>query len=62
MIVKDEKEAVTDVLDLNENPSAKIVIPQKVRTNDNFDLSYAEALRRNLTIKAGQNIGNSRRI
>jgi hypothetical protein len=52
MIVEDEKEAVTDVLDLNENPSAAIVIPPKVRTNDKPDPSYAEALRRNLAIKA----------
>jgi hypothetical protein len=52
MIVEDEKEAVTDVLDLNDNPSATIVIPPEVRTNDNPDPSYAEALRRNLAIKA----------
>jgi hypothetical protein len=52
MIVEDEKEVVTDVFDLNENPSATIVIPPEVRTNDNPDPSYAEALRRNLAIKA----------
>jgi hypothetical protein len=52
MIVEDEKEAVTYVLDLNENPSATIVIPPEVRANDNPDPSYAKALRRNLAIKA----------
>jgi hypothetical protein len=52
MIVEDEKEAVIDVLDLNDNPSAMIVMPPEVRTNDNPDPSYAEALRRNLAIKA----------
>jgi hypothetical protein len=52
IIVEDEKEAVTDVLDLKDNPSAAIVIPPEVRTNDNPDPSYAEALRRNLAIKA----------
>jgi hypothetical protein len=52
MIVEDEKEADTDVLDSNDNPSATIAIPPEVRTNDNRDPSYAEALRRNLAIKA----------
>jgi hypothetical protein len=52
MIVEDEKEAVTDVLDLNENPSVTIVIPPEARTNDNPCPSYAKALRRNLAIKA----------
>jgi hypothetical protein len=52
MIVEDEKEAVTNVLDLNENPSVMIVIPPEVHTNDNPNPSYAEALRRNLAIKA----------
>jgi hypothetical protein len=54
MIVEDEKEAGTNVSDLNENPSAKIVIPPKVSTNDNIDPSYAEVLRRNFAIKARQ--------
>jgi hypothetical protein len=52
MIVEDEKEGIMDVLDLNENPSATIVIPPEVRTNENPDPSYAEALRKNLAIKA----------
>jgi hypothetical protein len=62
MIVEDEKEVIMDVLDLNENPSATIVIPPKVRTNDNPDPSYTETLPRNLAIKLGQYIGNSRKI
>jgi hypothetical protein len=43
------------VLDLNENPSATIVIPLEVRTNDNLDPSH-----RNLAIKAQPtHVGNS---
>ncbi|CAO2204234.1 unnamed protein product [Urochloa humidicola] len=50
MIVEDEKEAIRDVLDLNYNPSATIVLPPEVRTNANPN--FAEALRRNSAIKA----------
>jgi hypothetical protein len=46
MVVEDEKEVVTNVLDLNKNPSGTIVIPPEVRTNDNPDPSYAEALQK----------------
>ena len=52
MIVEDEKEAIRDVLDLNENPSATIAIPPEVHTNENPNPSFAEALRRNSAIKA----------
>jgi hypothetical protein len=52
MIVEDEKESIREVLDLNENPSATIVLPPKVRTNDNPNPSFAEALRINSAIKA----------
>ena len=45
-------DSVRDVLDLNENPSATIVIPPEVRTNDDPNPSFAEALRRNSAIKA----------
>jgi hypothetical protein len=34
MIVEDEKETIMDILDLNEDPSAMIVIPPKVHIND----------------------------
>jgi hypothetical protein len=46
MIVEDEKETIMDILDLNEDPSATIVIPPKVHINDNPNPSYAWALRR----------------
>ncbi|CAN6338303.1 unnamed protein product [Urochloa humidicola] len=52
MIVKDEKEAIRDVLDLNESPSATIVLPPEVCTNDNPNPNFAEVLRRNSAIKA----------
>jgi hypothetical protein len=52
IIVEDEKESIREVLDLNENPSAKIVLPPKVRTSDNRNPCFAEVLRRNSTIKA----------
>ncbi|KAL6634082.1 hypothetical protein ACP70R_026753 [Stipagrostis hirtigluma subsp. patula] len=50
MIVEDEKEAIKDVLDLNYNPSATIVLPPEVSTKANP--TFAEALRRNSAIKA----------
>jgi phenylpyruvate tautomerase PptA (4-oxalocrotonate tautomerase family) len=43
-----------DALDLNENPSATIVIPSEVRTNDDPDPSYAGALCRIWLSKLGQ--------
>ncbi|KAF8726307.1 hypothetical protein HU200_019767 [Digitaria exilis] len=52
MIVENEKEAIRDVLDLNYLPSATIVIPSDVRTNDNPNPNFAEALRINSAIRA----------
>ncbi|XP_062232833.1 uncharacterized protein LOC133930168 [Phragmites australis] len=52
MIVEDEKESVRVALDLNENPSATIVLPPEVRTSDNPNPCFAEVLRRNSAIKA----------
>jgi len=52
MIVEDEKESIREVLDLNENPSATIVLPPEVRTSDNPNPCFAEVLRRNSAIKA----------
>ncbi|TVU13235.1 hypothetical protein EJB05_40770, partial [Eragrostis curvula] len=52
MIVEDEKESIRDVLDLNYKPSATIVIPPEVHTNENPNPIFAEALRRNSAIKA----------
>jgi hypothetical protein len=39
MIVEDEKEAIRDVLDLNYNPSATIVLPPEVQRSDNPDVT-----------------------
>jgi hypothetical protein len=44
MTVEDEKESIREVLDLNENPSATIVLPPEVCTNDKPNPSFAEAL------------------
>ena len=52
MIVEDEKDSIREVLDLNENPSATIVLPPEVRTSDNPNPTFAEVPRRNSTIKA----------
>nr|ABA96813.1 transposon protein, putative, Pong sub-class [Oryza sativa Japonica Group] len=52
MIVEDEKEAIRDVLDLNYNPSATIVLPPEVQRSDNPDPCFTEVLRRNSAIKA----------
>ncbi|XP_052142275.1 uncharacterized protein LOC127761981 [Oryza glaberrima] len=52
MIVEDEKEAIRDVLDLNYNPSATIVLPPKVQRSDNPDPCFTKVLRRNSAIKA----------
>jgi len=52
MIVEDEKDSIREVLDLNENPSATIVLPPEVRTSDNPNPTFVEVLRRNSTIKA----------
>ena len=52
MIVEDEKESIREVLDLNENRSATIVLPPEVRTSDNPNPCFAEVLRRNSAIKA----------
>jgi hypothetical protein len=41
MIVEDEKELVRIPLDLNDNPSATIVLPPEVSTNDNPNLCFA---------------------
>jgi hypothetical protein len=35
MIVEDEKESIREVLDLNENPSATIVLSPEVQTSEN---------------------------
>jgi hypothetical protein len=45
-------DSIKEVLDLNENASATIVLPPEVRTSDNLDPTFAEALRRNSAIKA----------
>jgi hypothetical protein len=52
MIVEDEKESVRVALDLNENPSATIVLPPEVHTSDNPNPCFAEVLRRNSAIRA----------
>ena len=52
MIVEDEKESVRVALDLNENPSATIVLPPEVHTSDNPNPCFTEVLRRNSAIKA----------
>jgi hypothetical protein len=61
MIVEDEKEAVTDVLDLNKNPSATLVIPP----NCVQMTTLIQAMQRHFVeiwlSKLGQHKGNSRR-
>lgn len=52
MIVEDEKELVKIPLDLNDNPSATIVLPPEVSTSNNPNLCFAEVLRRNSAIRA----------
>ena len=52
MIVEDEKELVRIPLDLNENPSATIVLPPEVSTNENPNPCFAEVLQRNSAIRA----------
>ena len=47
-----KKELVTTSLDLNENPSATIVLPPEVSTNDNPNPCFAEVLQRNSAIRA----------
>ena len=47
-----KKELVTISLDLNENPSATIVLPPEVSTNDNSNPSFVEVLQRNSAIRA----------
>ncbi|XP_012699996.1 uncharacterized protein LOC105913484 [Setaria italica] len=52
MIVEDEKELVKIPLDLNDNPSATIVLPPEVRTSDDPNPCFVEVLRRNKVIRA----------
>jgi hypothetical protein len=52
MIVEDEKESIREVLDLNENPSAMIVLTLEVRTSNNPNPCFIEVLCRNSAIKA----------
>lgn len=52
MIVEDEKELVEIPLDLNENPSATIVLPPEVSTSSNPNPCFAEVLSRNYDIRA----------
>jgi hypothetical protein len=52
MKVEDEKDSIREVLDLNENPSATIVLPPKVSTSDNPDPIFIKVLHRNSAIKA----------
>jgi hypothetical protein len=52
MIVEVEKELVRTPLDLNENPSANIVLPLEVSTNDNPNPCFAQVLNRNSAIWA----------
>jgi hypothetical protein len=51
MIVEDEKDLVKIPLDLNENPSAIIVLPPEVSTNRNPNPEFAEVLTRNSAIR-----------
>ena len=39
-------------MDLNENPSANIVLPPEVNTSDNPNPSFVKVLNRNSTIRA----------
>jgi hypothetical protein len=55
MIVEDEKDSIREVLDLNENASATIVLPPEVRTSDNPDPTFAEALRRKFCYQSSAN-------
>jgi hypothetical protein len=52
MIVEDEKELVKIPLDLNENPSATIVLPPEVSTNSNPNPCFTDVLTRNAAIRA----------
>ena len=52
MIVEDEKESIREVLNLNENPSATIVLPLEVQTSDNPNPCFVEVLHRKSAIKA----------
>jgi hypothetical protein len=52
MIVEDEKELVKIPLDINENPSATIVLPPEVSTNSNPNPCFADVLTRNTAIRA----------
>jgi hypothetical protein len=52
MIVEDEKDLVRIPLDLNENPSATIVLPPEVSTNSNPNPDFAAVLARNSAIRA----------
>lgn len=52
MIVEDEKDLVKIPLDLNENPSATIVLPPEVQTNDNPNPCFVDVLNRNSAIRA----------
>jgi hypothetical protein len=51
MILEDETELVRISLDLNDNPSATIVLPPEVSTNDNPNLCFAQVLNRNMAIR-----------
>ncbi|XP_015697625.1 uncharacterized protein LOC102716264 [Oryza brachyantha] len=53
MILEDEKDLVRIPLDLNENPSATIVLPPEVQTNDNSNPCFVDVFNRNSTIRAG---------
>lgn len=52
MIVEDEKDLVKIPLDLNENPSATIVLPPEVQTNDNPNPCFVDVLNINSAIRA----------
>jgi hypothetical protein len=62
MIVEDEKELVKIPLDLNENPSATIVLPLEVSTNRNPNPCFIEVLTRNSVYVLLLHISNSRWI
>jgi hypothetical protein len=47
-----EKELVKIPLDLNENPSATIVLPPEVSTNSNPNPCFTDVLTRNAAIRA----------
>jgi hypothetical protein len=52
MIVEDEKELVKIPLDINENPSATIILPPEVGANSNPNPCFADVLTRNAAIRA----------